>query len=271
MNKTNVVHRHMLNMQRLERSALIRVKRCYTHQKGFIIAYLHTQPPAGWVLGLPIFFEFRIKPLWENTLKQIWQDSIEEAEKEIRDIHSGIIKKDWQDYADQWLKDNVGTKIDGITNTDQEWLANTLQSGLNEGKSNDEIASDLTDDWDNMSDGRAGTIARTEMAGSYNYATQQTAGDLLPDDSTKIWNVTSSNPRPWHEEADGQEVGIDEPFDVDGEDMMFPGDPSGSPENVINCMCVVSYNINTPEENELSPEEEESALSEASMQLGGEE
>jgi hypothetical protein len=36
-------------------------------------------------------------------------------------------------------------------------------------------------------------------------------------------------------------------------------------------MCVVSYNINTPEENELSPEEEESALSEASMQLGGEE
>ena len=267
MNKTNAVHRHMLNMQRLERSAKTRVRRCYTQQKKLIIPYVRSNPKAG----LTAFFTTQIKPLWQKTLKQIWQDSIEEAEKEIRDIHSGIIKKDWQDYADQWLKDNAGTKIDGITNTDQEWLANTLQSGLNEGKSNDEIASDLTDDWDNMSDGRAGTIARTEMAGAYNYASNETAGDLLPDGSTKVWNVTSSNPRPWHEEADQQEVPLDEPFLVMDEEMDYPGDPQGSAANVVNCLCQLTYNINEPEENELSPEEEESALSEASMQLGGEE
>lgn len=43
--------------------------------------------------------------------------------------------------------------------------------------------------------------------------------------------------RPAHQFADGQIVDIEKPFDVDGEDLMQPGDPAGSAENVINCRC----------------------------------
>ena len=40
-----------------------------------------------------------------------------------------------------------------------------------------------------------------------------------------------------HLEADGQQVLLNEPFIVSGEELMFPGDPSGSAGNVINCRC----------------------------------
>lgn len=46
-------------------------------------------------------------------------------------------------------------------------------------------------------------------------------------------------PRIAHIEADGQVVNVDEPFDVDGEELMYPRDPNGSPENTINCHCLV--------------------------------
>ena len=54
----------------------------------------------------------------------------------------------------------------------------------------------------------------------------------------KIWVATlDGNTRDAHAGADGQEVPIDMPFNVGGEALMFPGDPNGSAENVINCRC----------------------------------
>ena len=44
-----------------------------------------------------------------------------------------------------------------------------------------------------------------------------------------------------HVDADGQTVGMKEPFTVSGEKLMFPGDPSGSAANVINCRCAVVF------------------------------
>jgi uncharacterized protein with gpF-like domain len=46
-------------------------------------------------------------------------------------------------------------------------------------------------------------------------------------------------PRISHIEADGQTVDVNDPFDVDGEDLMYPRDPNGSPENTINCHCLM--------------------------------
>jgi len=40
-----------------------------------------------------------------------------------------------------------------------------------------------------------------------------------------------------HVEADGQRVQIGQPFIVSGEALRYPGDPSGSLGNIINCRC----------------------------------
>jgi uncharacterized protein with gpF-like domain len=46
-------------------------------------------------------------------------------------------------------------------------------------------------------------------------------------------------PRVAHIEADGQVRDVKDPFEVDGEELMYPRDPAGSPENTINCHCLM--------------------------------
>lgn len=59
----------------------------------------------------------------------------------------------------------------------------------------------------------------------------------------KEWNaILDDRTRPAHRIADGQVVGIDEDFIVDGEPLMFPGDDSrASIGNTINCRCAAMY------------------------------
>lgn len=55
----------------------------------------------------------------------------------------------------------------------------------------------------------------------------------------KEWMATlDSRTRHEHGQADGQQVEVDKPFDVGGEELMFPGDmANGSPWNLYNCRC----------------------------------
>lgn len=60
----------------------------------------------------------------------------------------------------------------------------------------------------------------------------------------KTWvAVGDARTRDAHRHADGQIVGIDEPFMVDGEKLMYPGDQNGSAGNVINCRCFMRAGI----------------------------
>ena len=66
-------------------------------------------------------------------------------------------------------------------------------------------------------------------------------------------SMHDSKVRDDHAEADGQEVGMDEAFDVGGEQLMYPGDPAGSAGNTINCRCTVIYNSKqASEEDDIS-------------------
>ena len=58
----------------------------------------------------------------------------------------------------------------------------------------------------------------------------------------KKWLAAHDNRvRDTHAELDGQEVDADEPFEVDGMQIMYPGDPSAPPEMVYNCRCTLIY------------------------------
>lgn len=45
--------------------------------------------------------------------------------------------------------------------------------------------------------------------------------------------------RHWHADLNGQTVPIDEPFQNEYGDIMYPGDPSAHPANVYNCRCTM--------------------------------
>lgn len=58
----------------------------------------------------------------------------------------------------------------------------------------------------------------------------------------KVWNsMHDDKVRDAHARADGQEAQLDRPFVVDGEELMYPGDPNGSASNTINCRCWITY------------------------------
>lgn len=66
----------------------------------------------------------------------------------------------------------------------------------------------------------------------------------------KMWESAHDNRvRHAHAQADsdynGEDLAIpmDEPFEVNGEKLMFPGDVSGSPSNVYNCRCVMPTKV----------------------------
>lgn len=56
----------------------------------------------------------------------------------------------------------------------------------------------------------------------------------------KQWLATiDDRTRHEHRELDGQRVPVDEPFEVEGYEIMYPADPSGDPEMVYNCRCTM--------------------------------
>jgi len=60
----------------------------------------------------------------------------------------------------------------------------------------------------------------------------------------KVWlSDFGENAREEHMDVDGQTRPLAQAFEVDGEQLEYPGDPSGSAENVINCKCVIGYEL----------------------------
>jgi hypothetical protein len=105
---------------------------------------------------------------------------------------------------------------------------------------------------ENMLTLRAQTIARTEMQRTVNEArreafrqTMEVAG-IDPSTVERVWRAThDERTRDSHMEMDEQKVtGFYTPFVSGlGNPLMYPGDPSGPPEDVINCRCVVVHRI----------------------------
>lgn len=121
-----------------------------------------------------------------------------------------------------------------------------IQEGMNAGEGIKELSDRVRAACNDMGRGRAKRIAMTETAAAYGTARQE--GMRQAGVAYKRWlNSGGDNVRPAHMEANNQTVPADEAFTVGGEHLMFPGDPSGRPDNVINCHCV-AVAVSQPDE-----------------------
>lgn len=129
-------------------------------------------------------------------------------------------------------------------------IAGQVSAGVNMGEGIPKLAARIeetfsltaTPRWEN----RATVTARTEAIGALNaaraeafkaFAEDWTDGE---DELERVWLSTSdARTRETHRLADGQRVAMDQPFIVGGAPLMFPGDPSGPPQEVIQCRCTV--------------------------------
>lgn len=112
-----------------------------------------------------------------------------------------------------------------------------LQQGIEDGDSLTDLARRVKAKFADITKARATMIASTETSAAYGFSRH--AGMKQAGIKRKMWWTSHlPNVRPWHREADAQVRDLDEPFNVMGENLMYPGAEGGSPENVINCHCV---------------------------------
>ncbi len=140
----------------------------------------------------------------------------------------------------QTMLNEFSNRIVGINDKSYEDVRAILQEAYDNGWSIKEIQNSLEDKFSEFSADRSKRIAITEMNGAVNGASIE--GYREAGVEKKEWLTAPGAKYPRHElieGLDGQIVGIDEAFIVDGEPLMYPGSPDGSAGNVINCHCTI--------------------------------
>lgn len=127
-------------------------------------------------------------------------------------------------------------------------VAHELATGVNLGESIPQLRARIdtvlsttqSDRWPN----RATVVARTEAIGALNAGRAEAFRAVAEEDPDtvyeRLWLATEDHrTRPTHRTADGERVALAAPFIVGGFELMFPGDPAGPPQEVIQCRCTM--------------------------------
>lgn len=178
--------------------------------------------------------------LLQDTLNGIWLTSGELGFFTANSIFD--LGLTWEVVRPEWLeaiKQFGAQQVSEINTTTKNALIEQIQEGIAEGESIPDIAKRIDEVFNTAQTTRAITIARTEthtatVGGTF--TTYKAAGFRAKEWLTSI----DGREREWHGTMDGQIVGIDEPFiSGQGNELMFPGDPSAPANEIINCRCAV--------------------------------
>ena len=182
----------------------------------------------------------------------------EQVDVEVMPVVSGILTTAFRRVRpsgpaedDAWVSDylnRAGNRMRGTPDEVYGLIVAEVERGIREQQGIPEIsqAVDLvltasgSDRWPN----RARTVARTETLAAVNAGVfraaeldAQARGDVAP---FKVWLSTADRrTRPTHREADQQRTLLSEPFVVGGAQLLYPGDPTGPAQEVINCRCTL--------------------------------
>lgn len=157
--------------------------------------------------------------LMENGLNRFLERGFEFSGARGLDLISQGIKDQFKNYS-QSINETTKKKI-----TDK----------FNKGELNKESINEI---YSNFKDSRSGLIAETTAVAGFNAGLWM--GYRAQGYTHKIWvSQKDSEVRHTHAIADGQRVKIDEFFNIGGEQLMYPGDPTASPQEIINCRCVI--------------------------------
>lgn len=88
---------------------------------------------------------------------------------------------------------------------------------------------------------QAARIARTEMHTASTIGSDAAARSTGLDMIKEWMAAEDARTRKSHSSADGQEVPLDEAFQVGASRLMVPGDPNGAAKEIINCRCAVLH------------------------------
>jgi hypothetical protein len=177
---------------------------------------------------------------FDKQLSSVMSTEIKRVIEVFGNRIAGARKKDMGvDPFDDALKNYFAlyglVHVQNISHTTAKQLKALISQGELEGLGVEAIARNISKVIPSISRYRAHTIARTETHTAANVGAQA-AAESLGLNLMKEWMAASDErTRESHADADGQQVGLNESFSVGGVELAYPGDPSGPPEEVINC------------------------------------
>jgi HK97 family phage portal protein len=173
----------------------------------------------------------RLDPIWEERVST-WGDEV------LADLGLNATFSMLNPKVVEHLRAFSGNKIVGINDTTKEKLRASLVEGVQAGDSIPDLAKRVSDVFDEARGSRAVTIARTEVIGSSNFATQSAYEQSGVVEARRWISTPDDRTRDTHLALNGEEVPLNEPFSVGGASAMYPGG-SGVAEEDINCRCTV--------------------------------
>jgi len=200
------------------------------------------------------------------VLARMWRDATIAGGDMVVDQDKGAYpkletKQDKITLFEQIMMDFIqrfgAVKVQQIMEATRNQIVRMIEKGINNGQGLDQIAKAITDAIPQLSRTRAHIIARTEVHTAAIHASQAVAASA-PFPMNKRWiSVFDHRTRDFgegdgivdqfnHRAMNEVTVGPDQMFEVPSKNGMVelmtgPGDPGGSPGNVINCRCALIY------------------------------
>lgn len=153
------------------------------------------------------------------------------------------VKLAFSDLSIAFIEREAAEKARNLSTTTRKIMSKVIIEGEKQGLGIREIARNIskTVGGSDISKGRARTIARTETHMGAGYAMHSQAS-LIGYPVTKTWvSVEDERTRESHAALNNTTIPNDDYFFLEGESLLYPGDPMASAAANINCRCTLFY------------------------------
>lgn len=242
----------------IERKGISIYKKALAEQYNFVLSRLKQTDFNQWIELVDAIPE---KPI-EDAFNRFYPMSAPLATMEYQRLKKGKATEEQQKLNSIFsrkltdiVRTECGNKIKTITSTSKEKIKQIIRDVIDEGETEGLGIPQMTSNifkavGANLRGNgfsRAKAIAQTEVISASNQASEYAAYSTGYQ-YRKFWSTSGlPNIRESHIFAETQHpdgVGMDESFDMgDGTFMLYPGDPNGTPENVIQCRCTLIHEL----------------------------
>jgi len=195
---------------------------------------------------------FSQTPKWHTLTSQYSEQVARDVlAAPYRDLFADGTLFESRPFVRNWIAAR-GNRLNAVPNEVFGLVSQIIDSATVNGASIDDVTAQVEELFADTSipkwKGRARTVARTEVVGAYSGGLYDAFSMIVSNDPetqwVKRWLATEDQrTRHDHKEADGQTVPWSQPFDVGGFAMMYPHDPDGPPQEVINCRCTMLLEV----------------------------
>lgn len=183
---------------------------------------------------------------WDLVFEAMWKDGAQAGRESAArrhgfDIDFSITRPE----VDEALEENAERAGEQVQERMTGDIVDAVLDAHDRGLDIEEIAQELSNDvFPDMKTWQARRVAQTCVISASNKG-NLTAYKSASGVTGKKWLATDDHRvRESHEDIDGQERELGEPFETgNGNEAMFPGDPSLPASDRINCRCAVSPSI----------------------------